>query len=401
MKLDRKKKIKKREERAKRHEAKLKADVTRIFEAMGVRLDVRRLPEPAQCILLKWCFSQPTVKVDFEDDSAERVEDIICAVHEALETTTFSSPGGHDISAPDFFRYCVSLCEATRLLVKRQWGGRFAAEIEDLKTRLDDFCERIIENEMHRILPAIDTALYPFTRLDSAIYWYTPVFQRNGIGKGLMTVTVHKKKAEMLRFTTERGSRPAYRVGGSLGLHGQYWSKVPRRLFGVDSDGYFPVYIQDHAILRLHERLPMPGWEGELHDCIWLSFIDPKLIVSPSGDKLVEYRFSDYKLGYFPVELIDDKVLIKTFLFITMTGTPEAKLLYKHCGLMRRDIEELSFDSLDTFHNTDVLEDQELGALLSRCGCGHLLDMINRDEPMELIRGRARQIRQYLGMKTI
>jgi len=401
MKLDRKRKIKKREERAKRHDAKLMEEFTRIFEAMGVRLDTKRLPEPARYALLKWHFSQPVVDVDFEDESPERVDEICWAVYDALDSTTFESPGGHEISARDFFRYCVSLREVTSLLVKMHWGGRFASQIQDAKIRFDAFCDRVIDKELHRVLSAIDTALCPYTRLDSAIYWYTPKFQRNGIGKGLLTVTVHKKKAEMLRLASDRGARPAYRVGGSLGLHGQYWSCAPQRLFGVDSDDYYPVYIQDHAILRLHERLPLKGWEGEVHDSIWLSFVEPKLSLSPTGDKLIEYRFCDYKLGYFPVEVIDGKVLIKTFLFITMTGTPEAKLLYKNCGLMRRDIEELSFDSIETFHNTDVLEDQELRALLNRCGCGHLLEMVTPDEQTELIRGRARQIRHYLGMKTI
>jgi hypothetical protein len=401
MKLDRQKKIKKREQRAKRQQTKLKEDFTRIFKAMNVDLDFKRLSNAAEYMLLGARFPQPVVIVEVDNEPPERVADIRRAVEDTLETTTFESPGGDEISARDFFRYCVALRDMIMFMLQKKWGGNFTPQFQDAKRKFEDFCARVADKELHRLLSEIDTALCAFSRIESAIFWYTPEFKRNGIGKGQFTVTVHKKKAEMLRLKSDRGTRPAYRLGGSLGLHGQHWSCLPRRLMGVDSDGYFPVYIQDHAILRLHERLPLPGWEGEIHDCIWLSFIDPKMTVGPTGDKLIEYRFCDFKLGYFPIELIDDKILIKTFLFLTMTGTPEAKLLYRNCGLMRRDIEELSFDSIDTFLNTDVTEDPELRALLNRCGCGHLLEMIRPEDRTELVRGRASQIRHYLGMKTI
>jgi hypothetical protein len=401
MKLGRKQKIKRREQRARRHDAKLKADLVRIFAAMGVHLDFDRLPGPVQLVLLNCRSAHPTVKVDFDGESPERIEDICWAVLDALDNTTFPSPSGQEVSAPDFVRYCIALRDVTPVIARRQWAGDLTCQMEEAANLFAEFCDRIVNDELSRILFAIDTALCGFSRLDSAIYWYTPDFSRGEVAKRYLTVTIHKQVAEMVRLTTDRGTRPAYRVGGSFGLHGRSWAGLPKRLFGVDSDEYFPVYIQDHALLRLHERLPLEGFEGEVHDNIWLSFVDPKLTVGPAGDRLVEYQFCGYKLGYFPVEVVDGKVLIKTFLFITMTGTPEARLLYKNLGLVRRDIEELSFDSIETFHNTDVLEDEELRSLLATCGCGHLLEMVTLEDPTLLKRGRARQIRHYLGMKTI
>jgi hypothetical protein len=401
MNVKRQKKTKKREDRNKRQQAMLKEEYSRIFEAIGVSLDVKRLSEPAQNLLFASRSPQPDVTAEIEGESPERIEEICCAVRDTLKTTTFLPPGGHDITAHDFFRYCVGLRDLTSLMVRKKWERRFGSEFAEAKLKLDAFCNQIIENDIHMLMSELDAALAPFSRLDTAIYWFTPKTERNGIGKALFSIKVHKTKAQMLKLTSDRGTRPAYRVGASIGLHGLYWCCVPRRLFGVDSDGFYPVYIQDHAILRLHDRLPLPGWEGEVRDSISISLIDPKLSVGPSGDRLIEYRFYDWKLGYLPVEIIDDKILIKTFLFLTMTGTPEAKLLYRNCGLMRRDIEELSFDTLDTFVNTDVQEDQELQALLTRCGCGHLLELASLDDRTELIRGRAGQIRRYLGMKTI
>src|SRR5262249_16807736 len=157
---------------------------------------------------------------------------------DAIDNTSFASPSGQEVSAPDFIRYCIALRDTTAVIARRGGAGDLTRQMQEAATRFADFCDRIVHDELSRILFAIDTALCEFSRLDSAIYWYTPVISRGELSKRHMTVTVHKQPAEMVRLTTDRGTRLAYRVGGSFGLHARCWVGLPKRLFGVDSDEY-------------------------------------------------------------------------------------------------------------------------------------------------------------------
>ena len=109
MNVKRQKKTRKREDKNKRQQAMLKEEFSRIFETIGVSLDVRRLSESAQILLFASRSPQPDVTAEIEDESPERIEEICCAVRDTLKTTTFQPPGGHEITAHDFFRYCVGL----------------------------------------------------------------------------------------------------------------------------------------------------------------------------------------------------------------------------------------------------------------------------------------------------
>jgi hypothetical protein len=74
--------------------------------------------------------------------------------------------------------------------------------------------------------------------------------------------------------------------------------------------------------------------------------------------------------------LYDDFVIVSTFLFLTMQGTPEARRLRRELGLTRTDIEHYKLDHLFTLALSDVGEDPELNTALARCGCGHLLGLL-------------------------
>ena len=95
--------------------------------------------------------------------------------------------------------------------------------------------------------------------------------------------------------------------------------------------------------------------------------------------------------------VIDDKVLIRTFLFLTMQGTPESRLLHDRLGARRHEIERLRLDELATFLDTDLADDPELTRIFTDCGCGHLFHLrkIWRRDAYKKWQ-HAQRIREYL-----
>jgi hypothetical protein len=124
-------------------------------------------------------------------------------------------------------------------------------------------------------------------------------------------------------------------------------------------------------------------------------------IVCVSGD---EFHLScrdggGIRIGYFVGNVIGGKVLIRTFLFLTMQGTPESKLLYQRLGVRRADIERLGLDELATYLYTDLGDDEQLARILTDCGCGGLLELRNTWNAGGSKRECARQIRAHLRIR--
>ncbi len=101
-----------------------------------------------------------------------------------------------------------------------------------------------------------------------------------------------------------------------------------------------------------------------------------------------------------PAAIVGDKVVIRTFLFPTMDGTPEGQKLYEKLHLTGKERVHLKWDRLSTFQETDLGENEELHEIIEECGCGHLFDILPdfldlRDHKS----GFAEDARQYLGME--
>ncbi|MGC8644615.1 MAG: hypothetical protein ACP5XB_32520 [Isosphaeraceae bacterium] len=151
----------------------------------------------------------------------------------------------------------------------------------------------------------------------------------------------------------------------------------PRRL-GIDGpDCDQPVLISEHAIKRLEERLPLPGYKWTLHLGMARSLAQPVFSAGEEGARLVEYRLKENRLGYLVAEVHAGFVLIKTFLFLTMSGTPESRLLRDKLGIARADVEHYRLDNIFTLVGSDIVKDRLLQRVLSECGCGHLLNLLD------------------------
>lgn len=143
-----------------------------------------------------------------------------------------------------------------------------------------------------------------------------------------------------------------------------------------DTDDALPVYIQRHALKRLQERLGLQA--NNVHSHLFFSlFEQPVNFVLGNGCTLLEFNMYEYKVGYLLTTLHGDKLIIRSFLFLTNDGTPEGRKLRRLTHLEKYDKKYLGIDKLSTFTAYRIHEDEELSALFREAGCGSLLDARN------------------------
>ncbi|HVX00141.1 MAG TPA: hypothetical protein VHA52_06890 [Candidatus Babeliaceae bacterium] len=142
------------------------------------------------------------------------------------------------------------------------------------------------------------------------------------------------------------------------------------------ADDSLPLYIQRHALQRLDERLGLQA--NNVHAHLFFSLFEQPLNYVPGrGGTLIEFNMYEYKVGYLLTTLHDDKLVIRSFLFLTNDGTPEGRKLRQLTRLEKYDKKYLGIDKLSTFTAYKIHEDEELSALFHEAGCGSLLDARN------------------------
>ena len=398
MSADRKAKMKKQEERDRRQHAKWVDTYKKILPLVGAKDLFQRLPEATREHIRRLRFPGPEVCCGDDLNRADERENLREVVTQALDQFTFKTSDGHEISARDCFRVVFSLREAINQLRVEPPDGSLSLLAAQTRKKLGAVFDELINEQLVFLFLNMDMALTEFTRIDTAIYWYEPKYERVGPGKGLFRIILHKSPPDRIDSIHNGARRRAFRCGASFGPLGVKWVDVPASLFGINESGDFPLYVQSHAIRNLHERVPI-GDGGFVHDAMWQSLNSPKVTQNHKGEYLIEYRFFEYKLGYFVAEVVEQSILVTTFLFLTMQGTPEASALYERLRLRRPDIEQLGLDSLGNYLSTDLKKDSELVRIFETCGCGHLLKMARPETQPEWVSGYARDVRKYLGMK--
>ncbi len=199
----------------------------------------------------------------------------------------------------------------------------------------------------------------------------------NGLGN---SITISTYKIESSSIIVDNIPRPVIRVGYAFPDFGIDWVSIEAsdlKFAGYSSDNPLDVYIQSHALQRLSERIDC-FHTGSLHYNMFLSLKFPKIFYDSNHNILIEFRYFEVKAGYFLAEIIEDKILIKTFLFITNNGTPEGQKLGSLTGLQKFDKKYLALDKLSTFMTSDIGKNEMVKELLISAGCGCLLDLYEK-----------------------
>ena len=116
---------------------------------------------------------------------------------------------------------------------------------------------------------------------------------------------------------------------------------------------------------------------------------------APAGGHWIEYRLCGLKLGYLIAEVIGGVVLIRTFLLLTMLGTPEGSEFARRLRLCRPDIEYLGLDRLGNLVTTDLTLDADIADLLRDCGCGGVIELAQRVLNCTTVDGFADFVKRY------
>jgi hypothetical protein len=193
------------------------------------------------------------------------------------------------------------------------------------------------------------------------------------------------------------------RIGNAIAAAGRdrpHWLKINIEQIGPKME--LPIYAQRHVVERMIDRLNLEGRpQGFAHYLLCDSFKKPTICkYDTSCDTfLVECRYQKSKVGYFVCQIIGNAVLVNTFLFITMDGTPEGRKVQRVLRLRRQDKEYLGLDHIATFLRSDMQSDAYLVELMKECGCGHLFDLKEKTKTFKSDICVADEMRRYLKVR--
>ncbi|HEX3009573.1 MAG TPA: hypothetical protein VHO90_18355 [Bacteroidales bacterium] len=246
-----------------------------------------------------------------------------------------------------------------------------------------------------------------FTHLPEYIVWIEPV-ERHPTGDVNDTsilynnYLVHMEATESETLDIGGNKRTIFRVG--IGTEdGILWMIViPEKLGMKGLMNRYPlkVYIQKHAVDRIKERL------GDFFDklnffLVSKAIFDCEAVRTEEDSYLISCKYESIKLGYFKASVIGDKILIRTFLFLTNNGTPEGKKLETLLGVQKEDKKYLGIDKLNLFINSDIEQNEKLKAIFHQAGCGDLFrvkkHMMNDQDQMIHC---ASSFAKYLGLEN-
>jgi hypothetical protein len=138
-----------------------------------------------------------------------------------------------------------------------------------------------------------------------------------------------------------------------------------------------PVFIQSHALQRLEERTDL--LPGVLQYSAYDSIQKFEYTLERDGRFLISFYYYLKKIGYLVASVINNRVLIHTFLFITNNGTPEGRKLSEITGLKKLDKKYLAIDKLSTFLSYRINDNEFVKKIFEKAGCGHLVNIEDKD----------------------
>jgi len=216
------------------------------------------------------------------------------------------------------------------------------------------------------------------SKLNERLYWGTVIPGKalsNGRYYACFKVKINNCIQEKVAVTMEENTRPTVRVGWADFSNHPNWCEREASLFGLpESRGKLPVYIQMHALNRIEERLDCSN-KDFLHYMVYESAKAGKVHKGPGNTYLVAFTYFERKAGYLSAVVHDDKLVIRTFLFLTNNGTPEGKKLHDLTGLQKHDKKYLLIDKLSTFMNPELRRNEAIRRLFFDTGCGDLFEL--------------------------
>lgn len=386
----------------------------RFLAAIDARDDFGKLPRH----LRNWLHSHkhPPLQVLIDDNTKASLtaEEIRQELQIELDTKKIEFGfHGKEIYLQDYFVAAGIFTSCFHTSADDPDGDNFSIFSASLREKADKINCDEVNNPVYKIVIIMIHNIYTkFSRIDGFSYW----LKHCNRGTGNLVLVLMREPPERKSFRIDGEMRPAYRCK-TRRVNSILITKINGALIPtLDPKREYSVFIQSHALRRLEERLgACIKSTGYIHECIphSISMLEDEEDTSVEGESnvvflngtiLLPYFYNDHKIGYLTARIIDDNIVITTFFFLTMDGTPEGDLLCEKLKLVKKDKIFLNLDKLETFIHGDIKTDPVLVGILMECGCESLLNISTEElvKPPEMKAIKiAALIRKYIGMSIL
>jgi hypothetical protein len=201
----------------------------------------------------------------------------------------------------------------------------------------------------------------------------------------------------------DREFHTAYRLGTARYQSGPAWVfyGAGHNIPNADNQKDVAVYLQSHVLSRLYERI----------DCIPKETVYREFLKSmenfnarcenDTGKIFIDLRIYNVKVGYLLATVVNNKLILRTFLFITLQGTPEGVALRKNAKLRKDEVTFLELDRLSTFMTPEIQHNKHLKQFFIEAGLQPLFELykILKDKDIALTKhANTTLIEDYLGI---
>ncbi|WP_282039179.1 hypothetical protein [Saccharicrinis aurantiacus] len=243
---------------------------------------------------------------------------------------------------------------------KNETLKRYLPQIEKYFKDLDWIVEYIVE-KLNLVMMYVNVPTQNMYFFDLGI---CPTGSTSNKHKLAWDCSINTIKPQKIYVNIDQKSRPVYRLAwAQIGGNGAVDSvNVDVKQLGnlyTGKQKQLPVYIQSHAYCRLLER-NKPAAVNWVNQDFYHSFLFNFEVSIYRGKVLFTFANGTTKVGYFVGDIIEDKVVIKTFLLMSHASVPEGCKFQELTGLSKYDVNYWNIDKLSTFVNNDMDEDNEL-----------------------------------------
>jgi hypothetical protein len=282
------------------------------------------------------------------------------------------------------FDYFQIICPLESVLLSEQIFFKGEEKFKELR----DAAEKNAREYVRQIVYIIYYACYAFCDLNRrSLYTFTyehVAISVNDDARKHQIVTLGLMPLDVRRVKIDRKEHTVCLVGEvrhSRNISTIEPVEVPLRRLKIPQakfDDKAPVYIQQYAIDRITEcaYCTLPGIAGSL---VYQAFTYNRKII-PTGENqyLIECYCDNVKTGYFSAIYVSGILVIRTFLLITHSDTPEGRKLEQLTGLQKLDKAYLAIDNLFSLANSNIVDDDEIQKIFKEAGCKSILKLCRK-----------------------
>lgn len=375
-----KKKEQKKQTQASKNLLKRRSIYYQLFEIIEIENEIKDLPISIKNDIYN--FSWPKIKIDYSKIELNFGKELEKKIKQELDKQTIQ------INGKFVFVSAISYLIGLKELISSWYERISSLKLENLRdNKKENF--NLIYNKLNyinsKLLPLVNSLYEDYIRaisnvackhinanfdFENGIYPKLS-FGKTETGKIFPVIEIHQLKLNKEKLRISSQERNGYRCH-CVSLFGIKPISFNENV--IENTKKIPVYIQDHAIIRLKERINIKP-AGYVLDCLGRSLSDPIVTDFDRESYLVEFRLYDYKLGYLVISRTEDFALVRSFKFITMTGTPEFRKLTNRLRATKHDFTYLGLDTMEIFVNSDINKDEKLKNIFKECGLGHLFEL--------------------------